>query len=77
MFLVVDGQAARPGITTGGNLKHDEQYRVIAMTGGTYTEKAFREWVHNTWNTPIDAPLSELAKACNKGGWRVLQLLEI
>lgn len=79
MFLVIDGESMRPGITTGGNeLTHtNEQYRIIAMTGGTYSEQAFRKWVSNTWKTAVDAPIAELVKACNKGGWRVLQLIEL
>lgn len=77
MFLVVDGQAPRPGMTGGNDLKQDENYRIIAMSGGTYSEKALREWVNNTWGTPLDAPLPQVVKACNKGGWRVLQLLEV
>jgi len=40
MFLVIDGKTAHPQITGGNNLTHDENYRIIALSGATYSEPA-------------------------------------
>ncbi len=50
----------------------NSMYRMMMLSGCTYSESEYRKWVTSTFDgAPAeDAPLSELAEAAAQGGWR-------
>lgn len=69
-YLAVDVVSVMQNIPNGVD---DEQYRRIALTGSSYTEKSLREWVHRVWHIELSAPLGDVISAAAKGGWIVYQ----
>lgn len=66
MYLVID-KATMPALS--------DMYRLMPVSGGTYTEEQLREWIKRVWGTHIDDPLPVLAKAAAQGGWKIFKLI--
>jgi hypothetical protein len=47
----------------------DDLYRLLVLSGATYTEQSYRQWVARIWSVSPDLPLSELATVAARGGW--------
>jgi len=67
IFLVVERRCL-------AQLSEDDMYRAIVLMGRTMKEPMLRSWAKETWNVPIDAPLSVVREAIGASGWIAIKV---
>ncbi len=54
--------------------KASHLYRAIIIRGSTYTKEEYHKWAVDTFKAQPNSSMRELAKACEKYGWKTIQM---
>lgn len=75
-YIVFDSGSCVAGVRTGVSSWEDSTHRAMVLTGFTYTEAGLRDWGNRSFGTPLDAPLPDIARAIQRGGWIMCERID-